>query len=82
MEMVKGQGLFPAWQELSSVRGFVCRFVPSMFSIWVRKRKKASQSPVELLVNKGHCTGITVRRNYLTQRNKGNIVKTKKYKKT
>lgn len=82
MEMVKGQGLFPAWQELSCARGFVCRFVPSMFSIWVCKRKKASQSPVELLVNKGHCTGITVRRNYLTQRNKGNIVKNKKYKKT
>lgn len=24
MEMVKGQGLFPAWQELSCARGFVC----------------------------------------------------------
>lgn len=46
MEMVKAQGLFPAWQELSSVRGFVCRFVPSMFYIWVCKGKKASQSPM------------------------------------
>lgn len=70
-------------QELSCVYGFVCRFVPLMFYIQVWKTKnKASQSPVEVLVNEEHCTGITARRNYLIQRNKNNRLKNKKYKKT
>lgn len=81
METGKGHGYF-LLQELSCVCYFVCRYVPLMFYIWVCKGKKASQTPVELLMNEGHWTGDIVRRNYLIQRNKGNIGKHKKYKKT